>query len=99
MTTAEGYLRELPGVTVGPARIAPRCDDVIPRDNGQLGGMLFPARVTGEQARSLRRDARLDPAVSTTAQLARHQYSSGRRMVVTDLSASVMTQMHFSPME
>jgi hypothetical protein len=46
---------------------------------------------------ALRDKAGLDPEVAPAAQLAGHQYSSGKWIVVTDLSAYVMTQTRPSP--
>src|SRR5215213_946353 len=97
LPSAQADPRELARVAVAPAPLAPRCDDVIPRDDRQFGFVFPVAGVADEQARTAWGEAGLDPPVAPSAQLARHQYSSGRRMVVTDLSASVITQMHFSP--
>src|SRR5215203_994106 len=86
-------LRELPGIAVAPAVVAPGHHHPVAWHDHQDGRMLLVAGVADQQARSLGGEAGLDPHISPSAQLAAHPYSSGRRMVVTDLSASVMIQI------
>jgi hypothetical protein len=90
MPATEAELAELAGVGVAPASITSRRDDPVPRHDGQLGFVVCVAGIADEQAGTARGEAGLDPPVSPTAEVAVHQYSSGRRMVVMDLSASVM---------
>jgi hypothetical protein len=54
--------------------------------------VLLVAEIADEQAKTIRCAAGLDPPVAPDAQLAAHQYSSGKRMVVTERAASVTTQ-------
>jgi hypothetical protein len=63
----------------------------------QDGGVLDVERVAHQQSGALRGKAGLDPEVAPAAQLAGYQYSSGKRIVVTDLSAPGMTQTRPSP--
>src|SRR5919112_2454325 len=92
LAPAEAKPNEVTRVAVAPALVAPGRHRYVARHDHKDRGVLFIALVADQQTGAIRGQAGLDPHVSTSTQLAAHQYSSGSRIVVTDLSASVMTQ-------
>src|SRR5215218_2134453 len=92
LAAAGACVLEVARVAVGPARIAPRRDDPVPGHYRQRRRPGLPAGIADTYAEVILCAAGLDPTVAPTAEGAGHQFSSGRRMVVTDPSASVMIQ-------
>src|SRR5688572_3824791 len=77
-------LYEVTRVAVAPARVAPCHHHPVARHDDQDRGVLLIAGIADQQAGPFCGAAGLDPHVSPSAQLAAHQYSSGKRMVVME---------------
>src|SRR3954451_9440554 len=72
LAPAHAYLREFPGIAVAPALVAPGRHRPVSGHDHKHRGVLLVALIAHHQARSLWGEARLDPLVSASAQLATH---------------------------